>query len=311
MFLSAFQARFQLADILVLLAMGFLGLAMKWFGWPRPPLILGFVLGPTVEVNLWTALGIGGPMVFITRPYALTILVLAILSAVYLVWIMNRVEKRATVAAAEADAESDAVAPAFEDLTMDSRDSVRSQAPVAQSPTPASAVSARRWQWVWRWEHVFWLALAAWIGGVVFRESLRFSGSTQFFPLWASAAFLVIMAILIYTDLTRQATGRGDIMDLGMRTGTDTAAFRALLGMLAWIAAFIVMMGTVGFEIAAVVFPGIYIVANMRWTGRKLLWLLVPIGISAFVTYGVMDYALNVIWPEPFILRGIQSWLGA
>jgi hypothetical protein len=121
---------------------------------------------------------------------------------------------------------------------------------------------------------------------------------------------LLVLAALVVAEIRRTSVEQRTIMDLGMRTGTDAAAFRALLRMMGWIALFLVMMGTVGFVAARIIFPGLYVVANLRWTGRQMLWVLVPIGLSAFVTLVVMDYAMTVTWPDPFIVRWLDSAQG-
>ena len=48
-FIGAFQGSRQWGDIYALLIFGFIGFIMKRLRWPRPPLILGFVLGGLVE----------------------------------------------------------------------------------------------------------------------------------------------------------------------------------------------------------------------------------------------------------------------
>ncbi len=48
-FIGAFQGNRQWGDIVALLAFGLLGWLMKRVKWPRPPLVLGFVLGEVVE----------------------------------------------------------------------------------------------------------------------------------------------------------------------------------------------------------------------------------------------------------------------
>ena len=49
---SAYQASASWGDLLVLLAAGIVGILMKTLQWPRPPLILGFVLAPILERHL-------------------------------------------------------------------------------------------------------------------------------------------------------------------------------------------------------------------------------------------------------------------
>jgi TctA family transporter len=49
---SAYQASASWGDLLVLLAAGIVGILMKSLQWPRPPLILGFVLAPILERHL-------------------------------------------------------------------------------------------------------------------------------------------------------------------------------------------------------------------------------------------------------------------
>lgn len=48
-FIGAFQGSRQWGDIYALLIFGFLGWVLKRLKWPRPPLILGFVLGALIE----------------------------------------------------------------------------------------------------------------------------------------------------------------------------------------------------------------------------------------------------------------------
>ena len=55
-FFAAYQATSHWGDILALLAIGVLGLYMRRFGWPRPPLIIGFVLAEGAENYLYQAI---------------------------------------------------------------------------------------------------------------------------------------------------------------------------------------------------------------------------------------------------------------
>ncbi len=53
---GAFQATRDLGDLVALFAIGLLGILMKRFGWPRPALLIGFVLSGQMETYLYQAL---------------------------------------------------------------------------------------------------------------------------------------------------------------------------------------------------------------------------------------------------------------
>lgn len=61
----------------ITLVFGVLGLIMVHHGWPRPPLVLGLVLGPLIERNLFISYEIYG-FGFLSRPIVLVILVIAL-----------------------------------------------------------------------------------------------------------------------------------------------------------------------------------------------------------------------------------------
>lgn len=55
-FFAGYQATRHWGDILALLALGVLGIYMRRFGWPRPPLLIGFVLAAGAETYLYQAI---------------------------------------------------------------------------------------------------------------------------------------------------------------------------------------------------------------------------------------------------------------
>lgn len=78
-YIGAFQGSSQWGDIVVLFVFACLGFGMKRLGWPRPPLILGFVLGGLLE--RYASLSVtryGGEWLY--RPIVITVLVLTLLS---------------------------------------------------------------------------------------------------------------------------------------------------------------------------------------------------------------------------------------
>ncbi|MGH8706814.1 MAG: tripartite tricarboxylate transporter permease, partial [Burkholderiales bacterium] len=78
-FFAAYQATSDWGDILSLLVIGVLGLYMRRFGWPRPPLIIGFVLAEGAEGYLYQAIQFHGSA-WLWRPGVVIIAVIAVAS---------------------------------------------------------------------------------------------------------------------------------------------------------------------------------------------------------------------------------------
>lgn len=83
--IGIYSVNYQIADIFVLLAFGFLGLGMRTLNFEVAPLLLGFVLGPMIEEYFRRSLLVaGGDMTtFIDRPISGSII---IVTAAILVW---------------------------------------------------------------------------------------------------------------------------------------------------------------------------------------------------------------------------------
>lgn len=77
-FLGAFQGKHHWGDIYTLLAFGALGFAMKRLRWPRPPIILGFVLGDLIERYMFISANVFG-WEWIIRPVTAIILTITVI----------------------------------------------------------------------------------------------------------------------------------------------------------------------------------------------------------------------------------------
>jgi len=89
-FLGSYLSHGAWQNMLLIVIFGALGYALKETGWPRPPFVIGLVLGPIAEVSLHQALAIWGPFFFVTRPLSLVFLALIGGSVVFYMWRRNR-----------------------------------------------------------------------------------------------------------------------------------------------------------------------------------------------------------------------------
>ncbi|WP_454853025.1 tripartite tricarboxylate transporter permease [Rhizobium binxianense] len=78
-YIGAYEGSRNWGDLYVLLLFGVVGWIMKQLRWPRPPLILGFVLGASIESNLFISLRVYGAD-WIYRPVVIILFAFALLS---------------------------------------------------------------------------------------------------------------------------------------------------------------------------------------------------------------------------------------
>jgi TctA family transporter len=94
-FLSGYATSNTLLDMFITLLFGFVGLAMVYLDWPRPPLMLGLVLGPLIEKNLFISHTRYG-FAFLARPVVIVIVIIGI-AAILLPMIKERLTDRQQV----------------------------------------------------------------------------------------------------------------------------------------------------------------------------------------------------------------------
>ncbi len=80
--IGAVQASQHWGDVVALLVLGILGWFMKQYGFARPPLLVGFVLGRLAERYLWISVQRYGAVAWLLRPGAIVIGLITIASLV-------------------------------------------------------------------------------------------------------------------------------------------------------------------------------------------------------------------------------------
>jgi TctA family transporter len=81
-FVGSYTANGQLSDLIVTFCFGVLGYLMVIWGWPRPPLVLGLVLGKLVETYLFISVARYG-FAWLTHPLVIVLMALMVLVIVY------------------------------------------------------------------------------------------------------------------------------------------------------------------------------------------------------------------------------------
>jgi hypothetical protein len=84
-YIGAFEATRSWGDLITLLFFGLVGWIMKQFKWPRPPLILGVVLGDTIERYMFISVERYG-LSWLLRPVVAILFTMAIIGLVRPLW---------------------------------------------------------------------------------------------------------------------------------------------------------------------------------------------------------------------------------
>lgn len=304
-FLAAYMDLTQWFIFPILLTFAFIGLVMKRFGWPRPPLILGFILGPIVEQNLLSALSIYGFVGTITRPVAIVLFVLIVVSVWTLLRMGSREPEITNVSLDEAEEADEGIKEMALDAAVDdtapSTEGPRSviteerHDPVGEQPLRSRVLHEDNLA------PLFFIALAS----VFLVLSFSFPTEARTLPLITSAGVVILSLYQLIKQIVRDHEAQGQVMDLGMRS-TDMEGSRTAGMMIAGLfLMFFILAGTVGLQYASValatVGPFIFLKGRNRWIST-----VISGGVVLTFSVLVMDRIVGVIWPDPFIL----SWFG-
>jgi putative tricarboxylic transport membrane protein len=96
-FMGAFAANFHSYDLTALMIFSLLGFYMRRNGWPRPPLLLGLVLGNKMEMYLWLSYTRYG-FEWLLRPMVLFLILLTVGTVVHSILTGRRENKQPQVA---------------------------------------------------------------------------------------------------------------------------------------------------------------------------------------------------------------------
>ncbi len=278
-FIGAFQGSRDWGDLYVLLGAGVLGFAMKRLGWPRPPLILGFVLGGIFERYMYISVERYG-IEWMTRPVVAIVLIVALYGV--LAPTLRRV-----LAARRAG-----------------RTRLRLGLPRDVNPYDTAFAAA-----------FVALFAAALVVSSSWHADARFVPQIISWTGSAAVGILLLFQLFVRFDATQaKPTGDADSLhfDLsgefeGLERGTIV---RRALEYFGWGAAFLAAAAIVGLLPALALFMAGY----MRFTGKETIATTLAVaGTVTALSYVVFHWLLVVPWPDALLgdwlpeLRSIRA----
>ena len=259
-YLGAFAEKNAFEDMMVVLFFGFLGWIMEKLKWPRPPVLLGLVLGPLAENRLFLSTDNYG-LAWLWRPGVLIILALILAGILYPAIKEQRQKRQA------------------ERLLAKTSASVQEPKKVHLRLNRAVLFSA---------SIVFILALAL-------LQSRNFGFRAGLFP-WAIGFPVLALAIVqLGMDLLgfeRRLAHEG-VGEIGLEIPRELV-FRRNLGIIGWTLGFFVAIWLLGFSLAIPTTMILYLkFAKEKWPVTLILAL-----IAWLFFYGLFDYTLHVPFAE-------------
>src|SRR5579864_3466513 len=271
--LGGFADRNSGFDMVTSVAAGFIGMAMVRLDWPRPPLILGLVLGRIVETNLFISYSRYG-VAFLTRPLVLIILVVGA-TVMFAPMVRQRLARRFAM---NEDARLQMVADDPEPFTTSE---LSSSARLPAVP-----------------DFVFGLCVLVVIGWMVW-EARGWSLAPRFLPLAIGVPGFVL-ALLQMIFATRRWLGSQHVLEAFTAASAER---RRMLEMGVWVLVFTAGVLLLGFRLSAFLLP----LAFFRLAGREQWRVALPIAVGTYLAFAIVfARGLNIPFPNGML----ADWLG-
>jgi len=271
-YLGAYAEKNAFEDMLVVLFFGALGWIMEKLEWPRPPVLLGLVLGPLAENRLFLSTDNYGSA-WTTRPAVLGIFALTLFGIFYPMIKSRREEREKARETPTARAEIEAPA--------------RHQIQFGAAALFTSAI-------------IVLLALALW-------QSRNFGYRAGLFP-WVIGTPTLILAI---GQLVRDLYGRKKEKIAGLAESVETHIEIApelirqrTISILCWTIGFFIAIWLLGFSYAVPLTIFLY----LRFAGKENWLMTIAVTFFSWLFYwSLFERLLNVPFPEGLLFELIKG----
>jgi hypothetical protein len=266
-YLGAFAEKNAFPDLILVMIFGGLGWVLEKLRWPRPPLILGLVLGGLAESRLFLSMGNYG-LSWIWRPMVLVLIAVTLFGALYPVFKGRKEKRRLRMT---------------EVVGSGSGTKVRAKAII------------HKWSAGFALGLVIILALALW-------QSRNFNVRAGLFP-WAIGFPLLGLLLL---QFVRELMGKAGIRSRGRHVEEEDQGLpadvvnRRTRNMFGWIMIYFLAIWLLGFTVGTTLccFIQLKFASKEKW----LITLIMTAGLWAFV-YLLFDRLLHVPFPAGYLLE--------
>ena len=266
-YLGAFAEKNAFPDLVLVLIFGGLGWVLEKLKWPRPPLILGLVLGGLAESRLFLSVGNYG-LSWIWRPTVLLLIAVTLFGVGYSVF-KGRKEKR--------------------------------KLQMTEGGGGEERVEAKRSVMINKWPVVFVLGLVV-VLALALWQSRKFNFRAGLFPWAIGFPLLGLLLLQLFRDLMGKAGVRSrgrhaEEEDQGVPVNVVNRRTRNMFG---WIIVYFLAIWLFGFTVGTSLccFVQLKFASREKW----LISLIMTAGLWAFV-YLLFDRTLHVPFPAGYLLE--------
>jgi TctA family transporter len=260
-YLGAFAEKNAFEDMVVVLFFGALGWILEKLEWPRPPVLLGLVLGPLAENRLFLSSDNYGTA-WLGRPGVLLIFLVTLIGVIYPIIKKKREEREALAAGRQAPAATEEHKPRA--LRFD--------------------------------KAALFTAFVAVVLGLALWQSRNFGFRAGLFPWVIGGPTLLLTLAQLVKDIIGREKPKAEVAE--WETVVDVppeVARKRTISILLWTVGVFLAIWLLGFSNAVIVSMILYLklAGKEKWP----ITIAVSVGTWAFV-YGVFERALSIPFPE-------------